>query len=303
MSETLNYTIYICPSSDSETPATEYRTPSNISSSTSDDVQTTTVHLVPSDDTYRTTDIVEFEICPDGGVCASGGCDYSTRLSWVVESWLTYKPQLTWVIPNYCNIRRVDLRYYRNEDDWWFLAGDALDETLSPIEIYPDGDSNNPDCPACGLGDMEKFYLHSDPVPGTKYSLSACIENDSCVNIDCSGFGSSNTELGASVFETDSLTGGEVTNVADNGDYKTFTIRKFVKSGNNVIEETVSINGVDLFEPSVGDWVLLLKLDCDGNRDFGADPNLAYNNYCVSSNFKVIPFDPSNPFPANPFPV
>lgn len=295
-----NYTIHICPNYDNQTSAIIYNELDDpISVSSDDDGKTVEIDLVPTWDTHETGKVIDFELCPENSICSENvGCDYSSNPIWDISSWITYKPTIAYTIPNYCNIRRVDLRYYRTSDDWWFLAGDMVDENISPIRIYPDGDDDNPECPACGLGNLSKTYLHSDPVPGTKYTLTACIEDSSCGELDCSVFGNTNRELGSVVFETDSLAGGKVISIIDNGGYKTFTVRKFTRSGNLVIEEDININGIDLFEPSVGDWVLLLKLDCDGDRVFPADPNLDWSNFCTTTNYKVIPFDPSNPFPS-----
>ena len=287
----LNYTIYVCPDNTYKTPAIEYQQLSDdLVSSSGSNPKVITISLQPNYLDLNTNEIVNVEICPDGGACLEGCDKYKTELTWDVTSWLSYNPHVRWEYPNFCNLRIANLRYYRTDTDWGFLMGSSITEGANPTIIYPDGSLNNSDCMGCGLNTLgEQEYLHLFPLPGTKYTLQACVEDVGCGNTNCNDYWQTTTELASSVFETDGVTGGEVVGVEFDDDLKLlYTIRRFIKSGNYTTTENIQCYSNDFFAPAIGEYVLLSKIGCDSVRNFYTDADLNSDNYCNGSSFKIL---------------
>jgi hypothetical protein len=189
-------------------------------------------------------------------------------------------PDVTWTNSNAtCLLRKVQLRSFR-----LLPAPFRYEHGLGPNEpntpLYPDGDPRNPNCVACGISGYEESIQASSVDPGDDFTLWGYFRNEAC------GGDEDSVALAQSLyFQTDAYTAGTILSFTEDGDgIKTYTVD--VK-GYSVTQVTA----VDLFEPEVGDWVTIAKLNC--YRDFISrftEP-LTDTSVCKNTSFKIVGYD------------
>ncbi len=114
--------------------------------------------------------------------------------------------------------------------------------------IYPVGDARNPACPGCGMAGAGREAVEDYPVPGERFTLVACIDEEAC--IETYGPGGCRA-IGSELFQTVGFMGGVIHDVFD----EEARIYEVMVDG-----ELVGAQACDGTEYQIGQYVALAKI-------------------------------------------
>jgi len=113
--------------------------------------------------------------------------------------------------------------------------------------VYPRGDARNDALNLTGMAGRSRQVACGAPVPGERFSLSACVDEETC--LDVWGEGGCHP-IGGEVFQTVGFMGGRVTDIID-AELFLYEV--------NVDGETTGAVSCDGTPYNIGDWVALAK--------------------------------------------
>lgn len=133
--------------------------------------------------------------------------------------------------------------------------------------IYPRGDSRNDNLNLTGIAGAERECWCGAPVPGERFTLNACIDEETC--IDLHGADGCHP-IGSELYQTVGFMGGLIHDVFDE------EARVYEVWVDGVL---TSAQGTDLTKYDIGQYVALAKIDTDFPLDeFGQREAVTNNN-------------------------
>jgi hypothetical protein len=275
MANRYTYTIWACPVVGKKDAIDLSNTGSDLSTSRDREAQTMTVTLKLNPDyaNSKTNKILEYYLCPENEDCS---CTYTANVTWDVQNFNVCRPDFNWTNPSAnCLLRQVQLRSSRSLAPFVYQSGLGPNEPVNPL--YPDGDERNPSCVACGIsGDDEEYSAGPNVEPGTGFTLFGYFRDEEC------GGELTEKSLDETVwFETDGFVGGTIISSSESDGVKTYSV--------NIKGSIVSIKSVDNYEPGVGEWVNIVKLDCKHDEDDSWPYQLSDSTVCTNpSGYKIV---------------
>jgi hypothetical protein len=143
-------------------------------------------------------------LCPEGQQC---GCRYPADLGWQINSDCSAKLSWRWPEAAGCLLKSGALVGSK--------SGALYTEQLYQdpgLEIYPVGDIRNPECPGCGVAGADRDSTVETPVPGELFSLSACIDEETCISLWGDG---GCHPIGSELFQTVGFMGGVIAVISE----------------------------------------------------------------------------------------
>jgi hypothetical protein len=214
--------------------------------------------------------------CQDASPC--GGCDYSTTISWDVDSLASCQVIVAWTNPNsYCALKKVQLHSTKSQGLSPYHCQTAINEGGDPVGyVYPDDDVRNDECMACGIGGNGELCQIQNPIPGEQFQVYGFFTDPNCGDVDTP------ISLDTAWFEVDGFTGGTVLSLIDTElGYKLIEVQ--------IMGETYQLKSVDMVEPSIGEWIPIAKMGCDPTVEQGDCGGLfpKYHDECGFDNTNV----------------
>lgn len=269
------FDIGICPSPGKQ-KGRDSRTPVAMSQSYDEETNTITVTVYLLREGMNPPDkVYDLYLCQQGQIC---GCHYSADIGWVAND--SGDAAFSWQWPESASCL-LKLGYITGGK-----SGLIYTEELSgdPNEIiYPDDDIRNPECPGCGMAGEDRASIWNVPVPGERFSLSGCFDEETCIAL----YGANGCfPIGGVWYETTGFCGGEITEILDEN------ARQYRVS---VKGEFGTAYGTDQTLYQVGDWVALAKPGCEFPDPpyLGAPtPAVTNNNVCTleANEYVIIPY-------------
>lgn len=267
------YELGLCPSPGRQN-GKEYRTPVAISQSYDAETNRITVTIYMLREGMTPPDkIYDLYLCQEGQQC---GCRYESTVGWrILESCAAV---IDWQWPSdagcllksgYLSGSKTGIIYAQQlyEDPGW--------------QIYPVGDIRNPECPGCGMAGDNAQGVADKPVPGERFTVFACIDEEACL----STWGEGGCHpIGADLFQTVGFMGGQIHDVFDE------EARIYEVMVDGVL---TGAQGTDLTTYNIGDWVALAKVhteyptDDEGERATVTNENVPMVGI---EEYMIIPF-------------
>lgn len=253
------YDLELCPSPGKQ-KGRGYRYPVGMTQSYDRETNriTVTIYMMPEGMTVPDL-IYDLYLCPEGQQC---GCRYLADIGWQINDDCSAELYWTWPAEAGCLLKSGTLTGSKSGLEYAEQLYQDPDG-----EIYPVGDIRNPDCPGCGMSDADREATEDTPVPGELFSLSACIDEETCLLLW--GTGGCHA-IGSIYYETVGFTGGLIHDAFDED------ARVYEVWVGGVLTGAV---GTDRTKYNPGDWVALAKLDTDFPVDeFGERVTVTNNN-------------------------
>jgi hypothetical protein len=234
------YNLDLCPSPGKQ-KGMEYRTPVGMSQEYDAETNriTVTIYMLP-EGMNPPDKIIDLSLCPEGQQC---GCRYPTEIGWQINDDCSAKLYWTWPEAAKCLLK-----------SGYLIGGKSgaiyLEELYQDPgnEIYPVGDIRNPDCPGCGMAGVDREATEDYPVPGELFSLSACIDEETCLSLWGAG---GCHPIGSELFQTVGFMGGLIYDIFDE-DARVYEVL--------VDGVLTGAQGTDLTKYTIGQWVALAKI-------------------------------------------
>jgi hypothetical protein len=226
----------------------------------------------------RTNKVLEVEMCPEGQDCS---CTYNVSdLHWDVQNFNVCRPDFTWTNPDAnCLLRTIDLISSRSLAPFVFRSGLGPNEPATPL--YPNGDERNPDCIGCGIsGDEEEYSAGPNTDPGAAFTLYGYFRDEECGGVAVPKL------LSESIFfETDGYVGGTVLGFTETNSIKTYNV--------NVKGTILQMTAVDKYEPDIGDFVIIAKINCEHDENDSWPYQITDTTVCKNPDdgYKIVKHD------------
>jgi hypothetical protein len=184
--------------------------------------------------------IIRIALCPELMQC---GCSYEAEVGWEILG--NCEARLSWQWPEDagCLLKAGTLSGAK--------SGVVQTEELATdpdMVIYPMGDSRNPDCPGCGMAGADREAVEDTPVPGERFTLTGCIDEEACI----AAYGAGGCRpIGSELFQTVGFMGGLIHDVFDEA-ARIYEVM--------VDEVLTGAKGTDLTKYTIGQWVALAKI-------------------------------------------
>jgi len=204
--------------------------------------------------------VIRIALCPEGYEC---GCSYGADPGWEILADCAAK--ILWQWPDAgCLLKQGSLTGSK--------SGVVHIEQLvadPDAPIYPVGDERNPDCPGCGMSEGDREAVEDNPVPGERFTLNGCFDEESCIET----FGAGGCRpLGSELFQTVGFMGGIIHDVFD----EEARVYEVLVDG-----ELTGAKGTDLTKYEIGQYVALAKIGT-------VFPLNAYDQRAPSTNINMM---------------
>lgn len=199
------YELGICPSPGKQ-EGKDGRTPVALSQEYDEETNRLTVNVYMLRRGWNPPDkIYDMYLCQQMRQC---GCSYNASVGWEInETLCTADVYWTWPSEAGCMLKSGSLA--------GSVSGSHYTEALAEAPgnaIYSVGDIRNPECPGCGMSNVDRETEIENPVPGEAITLSGCIDEESCLSL----YGAGGCHpIGHERFETVGFMGGRVAVTSD----------------------------------------------------------------------------------------